>query len=161
MTTGQKLAVGVGVLALGAVAAYVLLQGAGDADKTLTLAMNGTTCTITTASGDKDVEVGKNKKVTWNVKNTCTADQLVVVGNFRPTQSDGAGILDCKAGVIESTWPFKNLDDQARRQVYVPAGATQALTLKEAKNETGNTLTVYFDICMAGKKVDPRLDIDP
>lgn len=159
MTTGQKLAVGVGVVALGAVAAYLLLQGAGDADKTLTLAMNGSTCTITTAPADKDVEVGKNKKITWNVNNTCTANQLVLVGNFRPTQADG-GILDCKAGVIESTWPFKNLD-QSMRQVYVPAGETQAITLKEAKNETGNKLTFYFDICMGGKKVDPRLDIDP
>ncbi len=51
--------------------------------------------------------------------------------------------------------------DQSMRQVYVPAGETQAITLKEAKNETGNKLTFYFDICMGGKKVDPRLDIDP
>lgn len=160
MTNGQKVAVGVGIVALGALAAYLLLQGAGDADKTLTLAMNGNTCTITTPPAEKDVEVGRNKKITWSVNNTCTSDQLVLVGNFRPTQPDG-GITDCKAGIIESTWPFKNLDDQAHRQVYVAAGATQAITLKEAKNDSGTKITVYFDICMAGKKVDPRLDIDP
>ena len=93
------------------------------------------------------------------MKNNCSSDQLLLVGNFRPTQGDN-GVTDCKAGVIESTWPFKNLD-QSIRQVYIPAGETQKLTLKEAKNETGNTLTFYFDICMGGKKVDPRLDIDP
>lgn len=159
MTTGQKIAVGVAVVAVAAVAAVLLTRGAGDADKSLKLEMSGGNCTITTAPADKDVRVGKNKKITWNVQNLCNSPQLVLVGNFRPTQPDG-GILDCKAGVIETTWPFKNLD-QSVRQVFVPASETQSLTLKEAKNDTGNTLTFYFDICMAGKKVDPRLDIDP
>ena len=158
MTTGQKFALGVTVAAVAAVAAILVLRQ-GDQTRSLTLAMSGTGCTITTAPADKDFHVGKNHKITYEVKNDCTSDQLVLVGNFRPTQADG-GITDCKAGVIESTWPFKNLD-QAIRQVYVPAGETQSLSLKEAKNETGNTLTFYFDICMGGKKVDPRLDIDP
>jgi len=161
MTKGQTYALGIGLVAVGAVAAYFLLQGAGDADKDLTLAMTGNpaACAITTSATDKDVLVGKNKKITWHVKNTCTSDQLVLVGNFRPTQPDG-GIADCKAGIIESTWPFKNLD-QSVRQVYVPVGETQLLTLKVAKNETTTRVSFWFDICMAGKKVDPRLDVDP
>jgi hypothetical protein len=135
------------------------MQGHGDADKSLELAVSAGNCGITTPNADKNVAVGKGKKVTWSVHNGCTSDQLVLVGNFRPG-ADGGGIMDCKAGVIESTWPFKNLD-QSARAVYIPAGETQSLTLKEAKNETGSKLTFYFDICMGGKKVDPELVIDP
>jgi hypothetical protein len=158
MTTGQKLAVGVAVVAVAAVAVVLVTRG-NDATKDLKLEMRNGTCTITTPPDDKNVEVGKNKKITWHVQNLCTSDQLVLVGNFRPTPPDG-GVLDCKAGIIESTWPFKKLD-QSVRQVYVPSSETQDLVLKEAKNETGSTVTFYFDICMAGKKVDPRLDIGP
>src|SRR6185436_602416 len=104
MTTGQKVAVGVAVVAVAAVAVVLVTRG-DDANKTLKLEMSGPTCTITTPAADKDVTVGKNKKVTWSVQNLCNSPQLVLVGNFRPTQSDG-GVLDCKAGNIESTWPF-------------------------------------------------------
>jgi hypothetical protein len=159
MTTGQKVAaVGVVAVAIAAVAIFVS-RGAGDEQKALTLATGTGGCTVTTAPADKNLHVGKNHKITYTVKNNCSSDQLLLVGNFRPTQGDN-GVTDCKAGVIESTWPFKNLD-QSIRQVYIPAGETQHLSLKEAKNETGNTLTFYFDICMSGKKADPRLDIDP
>jgi hypothetical protein len=159
MTTGQKVAaVGVVAVAIAAVAIFVS-RGAGDEQKELTLATGTGGCTVTTAPADKNLHVGKNHKITYTVKNNCSSDQLLLVGNFRPTQGDN-GVTDCKAGVIESTWPFKNLD-QSIRQVYIPAGETQHLSLKEAKNETGNTLTFYFDICMGGKKADPRLDIDP
>jgi hypothetical protein len=158
MTKANALALGGGLLVVVVVAVFLLR--ATDADKSLKLEMRSGNCAITTAPADKDVKVGNNKKITWSVQNLCNADQLVLVGNFRSTQNDPGNVMDCKAGVIETTWPFKKLD-QSVRQVFVPAGETQALTLKEAKNNTGNTLTFYFDICMGGKKVDPRLDIDP
>jgi hypothetical protein len=159
MTKAAGFAVGISVVVLAAIAAVVFLRG-GDADKTLELAMNGANCVITTSNADKDVSVGNGKKVTWHVHNACNSDQLVLVGNFRTTQNDPQSVMDCKAGIIETTWPFKKLD-QSVRAIYVPSAETQDLTLKEAKNNTSNPLTFYFDICMGGKKVDPRLDIDP
>jgi hypothetical protein len=156
------LAVGVGVLvALGAIVFLAVKGfGAGDADINLALATSTGGCAITTPSADKDSEVGKNHKVTWNVKNNCSSDQLVLVGNFRATQDDPQHVMDCKAGIIESTWPFKKVD-QSVRAIYVPVGETQKLSLQEAKNDSGDKLTFYYDICMAGKKVDPKLIIDP
>ena len=159
MTKAAGYAVAISIVVLASIAAVVFLKG-GDTEKTLELAMNGPNCVITTSSADKDVSVGNGKKVTWKVHNACNSDQLVLVGNFRTTQNDPQSVMDCKAGIIETTWPFKKLD-QSVRDIYVPAGETQDLALKEATNNTGNKLTFYFDICMGGKKVDPRLDIDP
>lgn len=160
MTNGQKIALGLGGVAIVAVAAGIYLSRTGDDDKDLTLAMNGATCVVTTTGAAKDFHVGKGHKATYHVKNTCTSDQLLLVGNFRPVEGDG-GVVDCKAGTVESTWPFKNAADQARRQVYVAAGETQPLILKDAKNDTQTPIRYFFDVCLGGKKVDPRLDVDP
>ena len=144
------------------VAAVVVVLGRdafGNTTTELKLEMSGSACAITTPINDKDVTVKKNKKITWEVENACSTDQFVSVGNVRP-RAEPNGINNCNAGVSESTWPFKP-QDQARRAVYVPAGRTEKIELKDAKNDSGKQDVYYFDICVGGVKKDPRLVVDP
>ena len=155
----KKLAVVTGILVVVAVAVYLVVALTGNTDKTLDLTASGTACTIGTSTGDKDVEVAKNKKVTWTVKNACASAQTVMLGNFRTvpasTQATCANPTEGSA-----TWPFKN-GDENNRSVTVPAGSTGEIVLKEAKNDGTTKLTYYFDICLGSVKADPRLIIDP
>ncbi len=133
----------------------------GNTTTDLKLEMSGNACTITTPINDKDVTVKKNKKITWTVRNACTTDQFVSVGNVRRQAEDPAKVPDCKAGMAESYWPFK-AQDQARRSVFVPKdGGVEDIVLKEAKNDTGKPDVYYFDVCTGGAKKDPRLVVDP
>ena len=126
----------------------------------LTLEMSGSACVITTPINDKDVAVKKNKKITWTVRNSCTTDQFVSIGNVRAQPGEN-GVTNCKAGMPESPWPFKP-QDQARRSVYVPKdGGDEDIVLKEAKNDSGKQDVYYFDVCLGGVKKDPRLVVDP
>ena len=147
------------VVAAAAVAVLFTRDIFGNTTTELKLEMSGSACAITTPINDKDVTVKKNKKVTWEVENRCTTDQFVSVGNVRD-KAEPNGINNCNAGVSESTWPFKK-QDQAKRSVYVPAGETEKIELKEAKNESGKQDVYYFDICVGGVKKDPRLVVDP
>jgi hypothetical protein len=159
MSKAGLVVVGIVALVIAGVAARFIMRG-GDTDKTLELAIRNGVCVIATPDADKNVEVGKNSKITWKVHNTCPTDQMVLVGNFRTTQQDPAGVMDCKAGRIESTWPFRNIE-MAYRDVYIPTNGIENLVLKETRNNTGAKLTFFFDICIAGKKSDPELVIDP
>lgn len=155
----KKLAVVTTIVVVVAVGVYLIVTLTGNTDKTLDLAVSGTACAIATNAADKDVQVTKNKKVTWTVKNACPSAQTVMLGNFRTVQaSTRTTCTDPTEG--GAAWPFKD-QDQNNRSVTVSASATGEIVLKEAKNGGTTALTYYFDICLAGVKVDPRLVIDP
>ena len=162
MAVSRTLMVGVAVLAVAvAGVTYYVVASFSDTTTYLKLEMSGQACAITTPINDKDVTVKKNKKVTWNIQNLCPSDQLVSVGNFRTQANDPGGVTNCKAGMAESTWPFKP-QDQGRRAAYVPKdGGTDSIVLREAKNDTPDAAVYYFDICLGGVKKDPRLVVDP
>ena len=155
----KKLAVVTGILVVVAVGVYLVVALTGNTDKTLDLTGSGSACTIGTSAADKDVEVTKNKKVTWTVKNACASAQTVTLGNFRTVQtSTQAACTNPTEG--GAAWPFKD-QDQNNRSVTVQPGSTGDIVLKEAKNQSGAALTYYFDICVGGVKKDPRLVIEP
>ena len=155
----KKLAVVTGILVVVAVGVYLVVALTGNTDKTLDLTGSGSACTIGTSAADKDVEVTKNKKVTWTVKNACASAQTVTLGNFRTVQtSTQAACTNPTEG--GAAWPFKD-QDQNSRSVTVPAGSTGEIVLKEAKNNGTTPLEYHFDICLGSAKADPRLVIDP
>ena len=146
-----------GIVVVVAVGVYLIVTLTGNTDKTLDL--TGSPCTIGTSASDKDVQVTKNKKVTWTVKNGCASAQTVMLGNFRTVQtSTQATCANPTEGGAQ--WPFK-AGDENNRSVTVPAGSTGEIVLKEAKNNGTAPLTYYFDICLGSVKADPRLVIDP
>ena len=159
MLRSKAVVVGTLVLVVAAFTIFYTVDIFGNTTTELKLEMSGSACTITTPINDKDVAVKKNKKITWEVENACSTDQFVSVGNVR-AKAEPNGVNNCNAGVPEPTWPFKQ-QDQARRAVYVPAGKTEKIELKEAKNDSGKQDVYYFDICMGGVKKDPRLVVDP
>ena len=159
MVRNKAVIVGGLVLVVAAFTIFYTVDIFGNTTTELKLEMSGSACAITTPINDKDVTVKKNKKITWEVENACSTDQFVSVGNVR-AKAEPNGVNNCNAGVPEPTWPFKT-QDQARRAVYVPAGKTEKIELKEAKNDSGKQDVYYFDICVGGVKKDPRLVVDP
>jgi hypothetical protein len=145
------------VVVVAVVAFYLLSRG----DTNTALDLNGTvsTCTIVTTAANKDVSVKKNNKVTWTVTNACPAAQTVMLGNFRTLQaSTPPTCADPTEG--GAAWPFKD-QDQNNRSVTVAAGQSDNIILKEAKNAGSTALTYFFDVCVGGVKMDPRLVIEP
>jgi hypothetical protein len=155
----KKLAVVTGLIVVVALGVYLVVALTGNTDKTLDLTGSGSACTIGTSAADKDVQVKKNKKVTWTVKNACASAQTVTLGNFRTVQTSNQTTCTnpTEGGAV---WPFKD-QDQNNRSVTVPAGSTGEIVLQEAKNDGTTQLTYYFDICLGSVKADPRLIIDP
>ena len=155
----KRLAVITGIVVVVVVGVYLVVALTGNTDKTLDLTGSGSACTIGTSAEDKNVSVKKNKKVTWTVKNACTAAQTVTLGNFRKGEisTQPACTNPTEGG---AAWPFKE-QDQNNRSVTVPAGSTGEIVLKEAKNAGSTPVTYYFDICLGSVKADPRLVIEP
>lgn len=157
----KKLVAVAGIVVLVVVVAFYVITLLGNTETALDLNVGGSTCTIVTNAAQKDVSVKKNKKITWNVKNSCPSAQTVMLGNFRTVQAS-ARTTCTEPTEGGAAWPFKDQDqDQSHRSVTVQAGQTDGIVLKEAKNAGGTALTYYFDICLAGVKSDPRLVIEP
>jgi hypothetical protein len=132
--------------------------GGNDAEATITL--TGNPCTITSSDKPSETTVGKNKKVTWHVKNNCTSTETVQLGNFRPYNTTSGAT--CSASTTGgATWPFKAQDENARSVSVTGSGGTGDITLKEAKNETGSDVRYDYDVCIGAAKKDPRLVIEP
>jgi len=154
----KALAVVAGIIVVIAIVAFYVMTR-GDIKTALDLNVTGTTCTIVTTATAKDVSVKKNNKVTWIVTNACPAAQTVMLGNFRSVQaSTRPTCADPTEG--GAAWPFKD-QDQNNRSVTVAPGQSGNIVLKEAKNAGSTALTYFFDVCVGGVKMDPRLVIEP
>ena len=124
----------------------------------------GSACILTGKA--TDVEVGKNKKLTWKVKNHCSSQQTVVVGNFRTTAPRRQQRLQC-GNEGGATSPFQQ-DDEARRTAEPVLAQDkepnddEKIQLKVKTRDVlgGSRLRYYFDICLSTTKVDPRLMIE-
>lgn len=125
-------------------------------DKDTTIKLGGDPCVV--MSKEAEIHVGKGKKVTWTIDNGCTKAQVVVIGNFRDSSS--TTVTNCKAGLVEPTWPFKD-PDETRKMAWVAGNGTTNIVLKEAKNDTGNALEFFYDVCVEGKISDPKMIVDP
>jgi hypothetical protein len=154
---GVVVAAAVGVTAFG-------LNLFGDTGTEIVLRDDSGACTL--SGKQTEVQVGKNKKLTWKVRNYCGSQQTVIVGNFRTT---AAGRNPNCAAATEggATSPFQQ-DDDARRTAVAGPGTENdpsdeeiQLKVKPRGELGGNRLRYYFDICLATTKVDPRLIIEP
>ena len=154
--------IGAGIAIVAAVSTFACSRGGGLAagDKDTEIQLSGNPCAV--ASKEAEFHVGKGKKVKWTITNGCDGQdsQIIVIGNFR--ENEGTTVNNCLAGVTEREWPF-NPEDQSLKTVYVAKGGTAVIDLKGAKNtKTGNTAQPYFfDICIEGKKADPKMIVDP
>ena len=105
------------------------------------------------------VRTEKGKRVIWEIANHCEgADKVVTVGNFRQAAGPSSA-NDCRdAG---SDYPFTDAD-LARRTATVSSGGEGDISLKvKGRGDLGEAaLTVYFDICLDGRKTDPELMIE-
>jgi hypothetical protein len=140
----------------------------GDVDTGLTLSRLTTSGSCTLSGKETEIHVGKNKKVNWKIRNYCTdSAQTVSVGTLRASQNP-AGLSDCSAPSDGSvTYPFTK-DSLADRSQQVAAGTVKGnggidpgeatLSLKVKNEDLFGTY--YFDICLGGQKVDPRLIIE-
>jgi hypothetical protein len=136
----------------------------GDTETEIVLRDEGSGCSLT--GKETEVQVGKNKKLTWKIKNHCGSQQTVGVGNFRTT---AAGSQTTCAAATEggATSPFQQ-DDENRRRATAGPGSEEdpdddaEIQLKvKPRDVLGETqLRYYFDVCLAGNKVDPRLIIE-
>jgi hypothetical protein len=168
--SGRDATLLVGGLIAGAVVAGVVGVTAlgwnlfGDTETEIVLRDEGAVCILT--GKQTEVEVGKNKRLTWKVKNHCSSQQTVAVGNFRTTATGGNP--NCSAATEGgATSPFQQ-DDEARRTAVAGPGTEQEpnddeeiqLKVKTRDVLGGSRLRYYFDICLAAAKVDPRLIIE-
>jgi hypothetical protein len=168
----QALLVG-GLLGGAAVTLLVAVVGFGldlwgNTSSTITLRPEGQDGACVITGKETEITVGKNKKLTWKVVNHCPRVQTLAVGNFRdPTEV--SVVNDCAAPVLGNVpSPFRQ-DALADRQVEIPARpptnprpGEKKLELKvKPRNGDGGLpdreLTYIFDICLEGRKVDPRL----
>lgn len=156
----RKLAI-VGGLVVAAILAGTLyvINFWGNTEASLVLDDTSGPCTIVTPVAEKDVAVRRKKKITWTITNNCATPQTVMVGNFRTVMASSA--TTCTSGTAGGeAWPFKRQDeDEKERSVTVKVDDTGDISLKDAK-DTKVDLTYYFDICVGGTKVDPRLVIE-
>ena len=105
------------------------------------------------------VRAKKDKKVIWEIANHCEGgDKTVSVGNFRKASGPSSASDCADAG---ADYPFTDAD-LAARSATVGAGRDGDITLKvKGRGDLGGTaLTVYFDICLDGRKSDPELMIE-
>ena len=106
------------------------------------------------------------KKVTWKIENLCADAQTVTIGNFRAEKDENVQFADCKEAASGVPFPFDPPYNLADRQRTVGPGENgKKLEFKTKHSGTSTSPEVYyFDICLGtgnGKKVDPRLLIDP
>ena len=130
----------------------------GNTESTITLRQpGGGACTVT--GKETEVNVKKNKKITWKVVNYCATAQTVSLGNFRTT---AAGTQTNCTSPTEggATWPFQGADGTADRQVTVDP-ADDGDIKQKAKDLGSSPVEFHFDLCLGGRKVDPRLVVDP
>jgi hypothetical protein len=106
------------------------------------------------------------KKVTWRIENLCADAQTVTIGNVRAEKDENVQFQDCKEAASGVPFPFDppyTLND--RQQTVGPNENGKKIEFKAKHPGTStNPEVFYFDICLGtgnGKKVDPRLIIDP
>lgn len=116
----------------------------------------GGECTIAKA---QYVRAKKGKKVVWEITNYCEgADKVVSVGNFRRS-SGPSGATGCTSEGAD--YPFTD-PDLKKRTATVPSGHERDIDLKVkgSKDLGDDAMTVYFDICLEGRTLDPELMIE-
>jgi hypothetical protein len=142
----------------------------GNTSSTITLRPEGQDGACAITGKETEITVGKNKKLTWKVVNHCPRVQTLAVGNFRDPNEVSVSVVDqCADPVLgKALSPFRQ-DALADRQVEIPARpptnprpGEKKLELKvKPRNGDGGLpdreLTYIFDICLEGKRVDPRL----
>jgi hypothetical protein len=105
------------------------------------------------------VRTKKGKQVIWQIANHCEgADKIVTVGNFRNT-SGPSDANDCSDAGAD--YPFTEAD-LSKRIATVASGRRDDIKLRvKGRGELGEeAVTVYFDICLDGRKTDPELAIE-
>jgi hypothetical protein len=127
----------------------------GNTDTDIMLRMIGNECAV---GKETLIAVKKNKKITWHVRNECTGQRTVSVGNFRQNQQTDD--KTCSKSMTGITWPFK-AEDENKRAVSPGQGQERNIALHDAKNDTNSPIEYYFSVCLENAAVDPRLVIDP
>jgi hypothetical protein len=132
------------------------VMGDTETEVTLYAPGDGGPCTLGKAPY---VRAKKGKKVIWEIVNHCEgADKVVSVGNFRKA-SGPSGANDCSDAGAD--YPFKDAA-LSTRMATVASGGDGDITLKvKGRGDLGDeAMTVYFDICLDGRKADPELMIE-
>ena len=158
-------------VAVAVVAALVVVFGfdwRGDRKTDVILSGIGTggACELGKSS---QVRVRKGKQLSWEIENYCTdGAKLVAVGNFR---KDPALAVPQDCAEPGADYPFTD-GNVATRTARLEAAEVEGdgeidptdarIKLKaKGRNELGDTeLVYYFDVCLDGRKIDPKLVIE-
>lgn len=124
-------------------------------------------CTITFKQ--PSITSHADKWIDFDVISYCDSAQTVMVGNFRTEENPSGAPTNCTNAMYPAaTASIFRQDDAARRTANLAAAAPGEtedddirLKLKSSTELPGSgTLTYFFDICLNGTKVDPRLVIE-
>lgn len=174
--TEKRIGAVLGAIALAAGSACAAQQQMGpgapqprDVGTPIVLVPSGDTCSI--SYKQETITSYPDKFVIFNVSNYCGAEQVVMVGNFRKTESPSQSLADCKLAMdpAETERIFVN-DSEAQRTATTPGQNNQGepgarnirLRIKpNAQLPSAGTLEYHFDVCLNGPvSKDPRLVIE-
>ena len=150
----MRVAVIAGVIVVVLVGAFLVYDLWGNSETKITF--SGSPCAM---AKEATVKVKKGKKITWEIKNECTEPKSVRIGNFRTAATGGPN--DCS--VEGAQWPFGEDDDRplSAREKAVGPGESKKIKQRTAVNNGTTPLEYYFDVCVGGTTVDPKLIVDP
>ena len=113
----------------------------------------------------------QDKFLKFKVINYCEKQQVAMVGNFRTAGAPSANPDDCKKAMDSDSFAPIFQDDSEKKRTASPNAAESdgdpsddTIKLKIRKTDdlpkVPGILEYDFDVCLGGKKADPRLVIE-
>ena len=141
-------------------------MGARDVESPITLRPAPKTGDCTLTAKEPFIIGNPDKWVRLKIGNYCSRPQEIVVGNFRPAGASGPDVTDCRTAMHSGAPAIFQQDDLRRRTADLGPGSPsdpneEKINLKLKKSADLPTGDEYdFDVCLNGKKADPRLIIE-
>lgn len=161
----------VGGIALGGLAAACATHqmgamGGRDVESPITLRPAPKTSDCTLSAKESFIVGNPDKWIRLKISNYCGQSQEVRVGNFRPAGTSGPDTTDCRSAMHGGAPPIFQQDDERRRTADLGPGSPsdpseEKINLKLKKAADLPSGDEYdFDVCLGGRKADPRLIIE-
>jgi hypothetical protein len=155
-----------GVFAASCATHQVGTMGGRDIESPITLRPAPKTGDCTLSAKEPFIVGNPDKWIRLKVSNYCGQSQEVRVGNFRPTGTSGPDTTDCRSAMHGGARPIFQQDDERRRTADLGPGRPnnpdeEKINLKLRKAADLPSGDEYdFDVCLGGRKADPRLIIE-